>query len=72
MCSIIGYKGQLSVAPLLTNSLKRMEYRGYDSAGLAIVEDGKLIVKKGVGKVSDVIDKFNLGDLNGKTGIRAY
>src|SRR5918994_1254344 len=69
MCSIIGYKGHLSVAPLLTNSLKRMEYRGYDSAGIAIVDGGKLIVKKGVGKVSDVTDKYNFGNLNGKTGI---
>jgi glucosamine--fructose-6-phosphate aminotransferase (isomerizing) len=59
MCSIIGYKGQLNVAPLLVHSLKRMEYRGYDSAGIAIINDGKVLVKKGVGNVSNVTDKFD-------------
>ena len=43
MCSIIGYKGQLNAAPLLVDSLKQMEYRGYDSVGIAIINDGKVI-----------------------------
>ena len=60
MCSIIGYKGQLNVAPLLVDSLKRMEYRGYDSVGIAMINNGKIMVKKGVGKVSDVNKKFDL------------
>jgi glutamine---fructose-6-phosphate transaminase (isomerizing) len=69
MCSIIGYKGQLNVAPLLVHSLKRMEYRGYDSAGIAIINDGKVLVKKGVGNVSNVTDKFDFGIMPGHTGI---
>ena len=69
MCSIIGYKGQLNVAPLLLDSLKRMEYRGYDSAGIAVINDGKVLVKKGVGNVSNVTEKFNFRMMPGHTGI---
>jgi glutamine---fructose-6-phosphate transaminase (isomerizing) len=69
MCSIIGYKGQLNAAPLLVDSLKQMEYRGYDSVGIAIINDDKVIVKKGVGNVSNVTEKFNLGIMPGHTGI---
>jgi len=54
---------------VLINSLKRMEYRGYDSAGIAVINNGKLIVKKGVGKVSDVTSRFNFDMLSGNTGI---
>jgi glucosamine--fructose-6-phosphate aminotransferase (isomerizing) len=69
MCSIIGYKGQLNVAPLLVDSLKQMEYRGYDSVGIAVINNGKVIVKKGVGNVSNVAEKFDLGIMPGHTGI---
>ena len=69
MCSIIGYKGQLDVAPLLVNSLERMEYRGYDSVGIATINDGKIILKKGVGKVADVSKRLDLGSLPGDTGV---
>lgn len=69
MCSIIGYKGQLNAAPLLVNSLKQMEYRGYDSVGIAVINNGKVIVKKGVGNVSTITEKFDLGMMPGHTGI---
>jgi glutamine---fructose-6-phosphate transaminase (isomerizing) len=69
MCSIIGYKGQLNGAPLLVHSLKRMEYRGYDSVGIAIINNGKILVKKGVGNVADVNKRLDLGLLPGHTGI---
>ena len=69
MCSIIGYKGQLNVAPLLVDSLKRMEYRGYDSVGIAVINDGKILVKKGVGKVSNVNNKLDFGTMPGHAGI---
>jgi glucosamine--fructose-6-phosphate aminotransferase (isomerizing) len=69
MCSIIGYKGQLDVAPLLVNSLERMEYRGYDSVGIATINDGKIILKKGVGKVADVNKRLDLRSLPGDTGV---
>jgi glutamine---fructose-6-phosphate transaminase (isomerizing) len=69
MCSIIGYKGQLIVAPLLVDSLKRMEYRGYDSVGIATINNGKILLKKGVGKVVDVNKNLDLGSMEGHTGI---
>ena len=69
MCSIIGYKGQLNVAPLLVDSLKRMEYRGYDSVGIAVIDNGKIIVKKGVGKVSNVTNQLDFGTMPGHSGI---
>lgn len=69
MCSIIGYKGQLIVAPLLVESLKRMEYRGYDSVGIATINNGKILVKKGVGKVLDVNKRLDLSNMGGHAGI---
>jgi glucosamine--fructose-6-phosphate aminotransferase (isomerizing) len=66
MCSIIGYSGQLNVAPLLVDSLKQMEYRGYDSAGVAIVNNGKVLVSKGIGSVSSVAYKFAEGIVAGE------
>ena len=47
MCSIIGYSGKLVyAAPLLVESLKKMEYRGYDSVGIATIKTGKLLIRK--------------------------
>jgi glucosamine--fructose-6-phosphate aminotransferase (isomerizing) len=69
MCSIIGYKGQLIVAPVLVDSLKRMEYRGYDSVGIATINNGKILLKKGVGKVADVNKNLDLSSMDGHTGI---
>jgi glutamine---fructose-6-phosphate transaminase (isomerizing) len=69
MCSIIGYNGKLFVAPLLVDSLKRMEYRGYDSVGIATINDGKIVLKKGIGKVLDVDSTLDLKSMKGFTGI---
>ena len=69
MCSIIGYKGQLNVASVLVASLKRMEYRGYDSVGIATINNGKILVKKDIGKVADVNKSLDLGRMPGHTGI---
>ena len=69
MCSIIGYYGDNSAAPILVKGLKRMEYRGYDSVGVATKFDNKIEVKKGIGKVSDVNKTFQLDKLPGKIGI---
>lgn len=70
MCGIAGcisLKGE--VAPLLFKCLKRLEYRGYDSAGMATAINGKLIVKKDQGKVDDVNAKLNFLDMPGNIGI---
>jgi glucosamine--fructose-6-phosphate aminotransferase (isomerizing) len=69
VCSIIGYKGKSLAAPLLIDSLKRMEYRGYDSVGIATITDGKILVRKGVGKVAEVNNSLELVRMPGLVGI---
>ncbi len=69
MCSIIGYSGKDDAAPLLVKGLKRMEYRGYDSVGVATESNSKIELKKGVGRVGEVNAKFHLENLPGKIGI---
>jgi len=69
MCSIIGYKGNEHASSVLIESLKKMEYRGYDSVGIATVELGKLLIRKGVGKVAEVNKSLRLEELPGKIGI---
>ncbi|KAF6246903.1 glutamine--fructose-6-phosphate transaminase (isomerizing) [Nitrosopumilus sp. b3] len=69
MCSIIGYYGKISAAPILVKGLKRMEYRGYDSVGVATESENKIELKKGIGKVDEVNSKIQLDILPGKIGI---
>ncbi len=70
MCSIIGYKGQfIEAAPLLVDSLKKMEYRGYDSVGIATMNNGKILISKGVGKVAEVDKILEFAKLPGQIGI---
>ncbi len=69
MCSIIGYYGDSSAAPILVKGLKRMEYRGYDSVGVATETDNEISVKKGVGKVSEVNNSLHLDAMLGNVGI---
>ena len=69
MCSIIGYIGTLHAAPVLLRSLKRMEYRGYDSVGIATINDGKIRIRKGIGKVAEVAESLGLAHLPGHKGI---
>jgi glucosamine--fructose-6-phosphate aminotransferase (isomerizing) len=69
MCSIIGYYGKISAAPILVKGLKRMEYRGYDSVGVATESDNRIELKKGIGKVDEVNSKIQLDIMPGKIGI---
>ena len=69
VCSIIGYKGKSLAAPLLVTCLQKMEYRGYDSVGIGTINDGKVSVKKGVGRVEDVDSNLLLRILPGRIGI---
>jgi len=69
MCSIIGFLSNQRVAPSIVQSLRRMEYRGYDSVGIATKNDSEISVKKGIGKVMDVNNKIHMDDLTGNVGI---
>ena len=69
MCSIIGYLGVSSAAPIIVKGLKRMEYRGYDSVGVATFSEHQINVRKGVGKVLEVNKTAKLDELSGTTGI---
>lgn len=68
MCGIVGYVGARRAAPLLLDALKRLEYRGYDSAGIATVFK-KLHVKKDKGRIHEIDRKLKLADLPGNVGI---
>ncbi|NHH98646.1 Glutamine--fructose-6-phosphate aminotransferase [isomerizing] [Candidatus Nitrosotalea sp. FS] len=69
MCSIIGYLGISSAAPIIVKGLKRMEYRGYDSVGVATFSEDQISVRKGVGKVIEVNKAAKLDELSGTIGI---
>ncbi|MBW0157721.1 glutamine--fructose-6-phosphate transaminase (isomerizing) [Sedimentimonas flavescens] len=69
MCGIIGVLGNHEVAPLLVESLKRLEYRGYDSAGIATINNGQLDRRRAVGKLVNLSDLLVHEPLAGKSGI---
>ena len=69
MCSIIGYKGNEHASSVLVEGLRKMEYRGYDSVGIATIKSGKLLIWKGVGKVAEVNKSLRLDELPGNLGI---
>jgi glutamine---fructose-6-phosphate transaminase (isomerizing) len=69
MCGIVGVLGNHEVAPLLVEALKRLEYRGYDSAGIATVNGGKLDRRRAVGKLVNLSDLLVHEPLAGKAGI---
>ena len=68
MCGIVGAIAERNIVPILVEGLRRLEYRGYDSAGVAVANaDGELGVCKTVGKVSELEDKLASSPLNGRT-----
>jgi len=69
MCGIIAYVGKRPVLPILMNGLKRMEYRGYDSAGIAVIEEDKLEIRKRAGKLSELEGVVRDLEFTGTVGI---
>src|SRR5437762_3147439 len=69
MCGIVGILGTTPVAPLILDALKRLEYRGYDSAGVATLEGGKLTRRRAEGKLRNLEEKLDRQPLSGRSGI---
>lgn len=69
MCGIVGYFGEKEASPFILEGLSKLEYRGYDSAGMAILKDGEITVSKCKGRLKNLSDKLENAPLAGKIGI---
>lgn len=69
MCGIIGFTGKIPVKDIILNGLERLEYRGYDSAGMALLDDGEFFIKKRTGKVAELKKLCENDDMKATCGI---
>src|ERR1700730_8828457 len=69
MCGIVGYVGPQEAGPLLVEGLRRLEYRGYDSAGIATLDNGTFTIHRSPGKLGNLVTKLAGACATGPTGI---
>ncbi len=69
MCGIVGYTGRRAATPILLEGLSRLEYRGYDSCGIAAIHQDQLVVRKAVGRISNLREVLDKHPTLGNTGI---
>ena len=68
MCGIVAYLGEKSAEPILIEGLKRLEYRGYDSAGIAVAEESDLHLARSVGRISCLQEMLDKTPMEGTLG----